>query len=141
MEVVIQEKYAKEKRPNPLFQIKIEPLKSGSNKLVNAYHYPGRCFLIYYDPELDDKQLRVILAHELGHLFLCTLFDKDPDKKDPDDPPTEADSSVFGALAISDRTDFYLRKDKKTFLYSDLDKMLDVLCLTANRKKGRYNIS
>lgn len=89
--------------------------------------------------ELDkEKHLRVGLAHELGHLYLCTLFDKDPNEA-----PPEPLSSVFGVLAILQKTDFYKKNPiNMEFNPRTPEKVLSMFSLLNNkRRKGKYNIS
>ena len=86
--------------------------------------------------ELDDeKYLRVGLAHELGHL--CTLFDKDPNEA-----PTEPLSSVFGVLAILQKTDFYKENpiDMK-FNPQTPQEVLSIFSSLNKRRQVKYNIS
>jgi Zn-dependent peptidase ImmA (M78 family) len=45
--------------------------------IARAQYYRNRCFAIYYHPNIDEKQLRVLLAHELGHLFLIDNYGTD----------------------------------------------------------------
>ena len=88
--------------------------------------------------ELDkEKHLRVGLAHELGHLYLCTLFDQDPNEA-----PTEPLSSVFGVLAILQKTDFYQENPiDMEFNPQTPQEVLSMFSLLDKRRQGKYNIS
>jgi hypothetical protein len=59
---------------------------------------------------MDEKQLRVCLAHELGHLFIIEMLNvEQPDGEAPYTPdyPTEPVSSIFGVFTILDKNHFY----------------------------------
>ena len=147
MEIVIREEYAKDGLKNPFFQISIEPVSSDDPEtdLVCAKpfkkddsegaRHPIQRFVIYYHPNLHEKQLRVGVAHELGHLYLCTLSRKDTDKSF-----TEPLSSIFGSLAILQKTYFY-NENLKTFNPRTPQEVLDLFRLMANRKQGNFNTS
>ena len=66
----------REHHDNPLFTINITPLKKDDlyMDVGTANYYMNRSFNVFYHPELEVKQLRILLAHELGHLFLASLF-------------------------------------------------------------------
>jgi Zn-dependent peptidase ImmA (M78 family) len=61
---------------NEMFQIRCSPIDINSKDLgiSGADYYKGRYFAIFYHPNTDEKQLRIMLAHELGHLFLVELY-------------------------------------------------------------------
>ena len=84
---------------------------------------------------MDQKQLRVSLAHELGHLFLTAIFDQDNPKKE-----TEGIASTFGCLAILDKNQFYQVKCKD-FLHPNASSIVDDFVQLNNRKKGKTNTS
>jgi hypothetical protein len=104
------ENFFREATQNPFFFIKYTPYSYNDKKTqCGAVFYPGRRFVIFYQPDLPERELRVRLAHELGHLFLLAL--KEQNKKDKRLPvyegTTEPMSSVFGIFTISDKNSFY----------------------------------
>lgn len=119
------------------FQIVTQALPEDDAKLEvgNAQYHPKRCFTVYYHPKMEAKQLRICLAHELGHLFICTLLEKNP-KEDS----TEPISSLFGVLAILDKNDFYKNKCQE-FIHENPEKVVSEFALMSNRKKVRFNRS
>ena len=146
MEIVIREGC-----DNQLFQIRIETLdpkktdagtdlvcaKSFGRKPSGDKKYPIWYFTVYYHPDLDEKCLRVGLAHELGHLYLCTLSGKDPNEA-----PIEPRSSVFGVLAILEKTDFYKKNPiNMEFNPQTPEEVLSMFSLLNNRRQKKYNIS
>jgi hypothetical protein len=59
---------------------------------------------------MDEKQLRVCLAHELGHLFLIEMLNggqKTGGKTFTPATLTEPVSSIFGVFTIMDKNAFY----------------------------------
>ena len=106
----VMENYFREISKNPLFVIRYTPYLHSENKIkCGAAFYPGRRFVIFYQPDLPEKELRVRLAHELGHLFFIAL--KENIKRDKRLPVYEGTveplSSVFGIFTISDKNNFY----------------------------------
>ena len=106
----VMENYFRETTQNPLFLIKYTPYSYKDKKTkCGAAFYPGRRFVIFYQPDMPEKELRVRLAHELGHLFILAV--KEYHKSDKRLPiyegTTEPLSSVFGIFTISDKNHFY----------------------------------
>jgi hypothetical protein len=106
------ESYIRKNTGNPMFQINTFPLDPASPMLNVgcAQYYPGRYFAIFFHPCMDEKQLRVCLAHELGHLFIIELLnEKKPDGSELFDKTTltEPVSSIFGIFTIMDKNHFY----------------------------------
>ncbi|MDR2953196.1 MAG: hypothetical protein LBU82_08145 [Treponema sp.] len=124
----VMENYFREMTDNPLFFIKYTPYKSSERKTsCGAVFYPGRRFVIFYPSELPEKDLRVRLAHELGHLFLlASLENKKIDKRIPVyEGTTEPLSSVFGIFTISDKNHFYANALESDRNHGNWDAILD----------------
>jgi Zn-dependent peptidase ImmA (M78 family) len=106
------ETYIRRKTKNPMFQINTFPIDADA-KVLNvgcAQYFPKRYFSIFFHPRMDEKQLRVCLAHELGHLFLIELSNEnktDESELLDKDAVTEPLSSVFGIFTIMDKNLFY----------------------------------
>ncbi len=131
------ESVLRKKTNNWLFQILVQKLPEDDPKLAvgTGQYQKNRFFVVYYHPRIDPKQLRVGLAHELGHLYLTALMDQEQPKE-----ATEGLASTFGCLAIIDKNWFY--QDKcKDFLHSDALSIVDDFAQLNNRKKGKFNIS
>jgi hypothetical protein len=130
----VMENYFREMTNNPLFFSKYTPYTSSEKKTsCGAAFYPGRRFVIFYPPELSERDLRVRLAHELGHLFLlASLENKKTDKRIPVyEGTTEPLSSVFGLFTISDKNHFYanvLESDRNHNNWNDI--LSDFLALS-----------
>jgi len=130
----VMENYFREMTGNPLFFIRYTPYTNSERKnSCGAAFYPGRRFVIFYPPELPERNLRVCLAHELGHLFLlATLENKKIDKRIPVyEGTTEPLSSVFGIFTISDKNCFYANALESDRNHKNWDAILnDFLALT-----------
>jgi hypothetical protein len=123
----VMENYFREVTQNPLFFIRYTPYSYNESKTqCGAAFYPGRRFVIFYQPDLPEKELRVQLAHELGHLFLLAL--KEHNKKDKRLPiyegTTEPLSSIFGIFTISDKNSFYANVLESGRNHKDWDSIL-----------------
>jgi hypothetical protein len=106
------EAFIRKETGNPMFQINTFPVdpKSPNFNVGCAQYFPKRYFSIFFHPRMDDKQLRVCLAHELGHLFLIELLNEGQKKGGKTFSPatlTEPISSVFGIFTIMDKNAFY----------------------------------
>jgi hypothetical protein len=128
------ESYFREMTQNPLFFIKYTPYAHNDKKTkCGAAFYPGRRFVIFYQPDLPEKDLRIRLSHELGHLFLLAVKEhKKFDKRLPVyEGTTEPLSSVFGIFAISDKNHFYANALESDRNHESWDSILsDFLALS-----------
>jgi hypothetical protein len=122
------ESYIRRKTGNLMFQINTFPLDPGSSVLNVgcAQYYPKRYFSIFFHPCLEEKQLRVCLAHELGHLFIIELLNEGKiDESELLDKTTltEPLSSIFGVFTIADKNLFYKETAPK-FNYHSWDELV-----------------
>jgi hypothetical protein len=106
------ESFIRNKTGNPMFQINTFPIDPDSPALNVgcAQYYPKRYFSIFFHPRMDERQLRVCLAHELGHLFIVELLNEETmDGSKPFDTTTVTEplSSIFGIFTIMDKNHFY----------------------------------
>ena len=128
------ENFFREMTQNPLFFIKYTPYSHNEKKTkCGAAFYPGRRFVIFYQPDLSERELRVRLAHELGHLFLLAVKEnKKTDKRLPVyEGTTEPLSSVFGIFTISDKNHFYANALESDRNHKNWDAILsDFLALS-----------
>jgi hypothetical protein len=79
--------------------------------------------LVFYLAGLEPKQVRILLAHELGHIALSNLGRVS-------NPVTELDANLFALIAIYDKSVFYA-KHAGSFTYpeNDLISQFELLCL------------
>jgi hypothetical protein len=112
------EAYIREKTGNPMFQINCKPLGLSAKEfhIGCAQYFPGKFFTVFFPPQMNEKQLRVCLAHELGHLFIIEMLNngKGSDEESPlsQDFQTEPVSSIFGVFTILDKNHFYQEYEK-----------------------------
>ena len=121
-----------------LFQIRCQPLAEDAKRLGLglAQYYPNDCYIIYYHPLMDEKTLRMIIAHELGHLVVEVLLKKE----DPNEGCSEPLSTIFGILSIMDKNDFYQNRASQ-YQHSTWQEIIAEFKLLRNESKGVANIS
>ena len=108
----IEEAVRKELK-SPLFQIKCIPLNVNNINFSCAQYFENKCYIIYFNSNADEKQIRTYIAHELGHLFIEVLA-----KRDVNNSISEPLSSIFGIFVMLDKNDFYSTVSQK-FTTSD----------------------
>ena len=130
------EAYLREKCNAPLFVITCKP--SSDNPAMKgggcASYKKGQFFNIVYDSKLDAKQVRIVIAHELGHLFWIAIANKEYEENH------EPLSSIFGIFTIFDKNDFYADKTVPFQHDSWQDIVLDFSQLK-NKIEGIENLS
>ena len=127
---------------NAMFRIVCSPTDETSKELgiASSQYYRNRYFAIYYHPKTNEKQLRVLLAHELGHLFLIELANSTRDSHYDEKTELEPLATIFGILAIFDKNEFYHNKTAP-FKHKSPEEILDDFSLLRNRNNGNFNES
>ncbi len=128
------EKMAREVTGNQLFIIELKPLTDGHNVFSSKYS-PKRFFTVYYPKDMEPKQKRVGIAHELGHLYVLLLL-KLPDVSEKD----ENLCSIFSILTIADRCQFY-KKESAAYTHPSVEDIVSQMSLLHNTQNGKLNIS
>ena len=130
------EEYIREHHNAPLFRITCRA--STNNPALKgtgcASYKEKLSFNIVYDSNMDPRQARVVIAHELGHLFAITVFNRDYKEKH------EPLSSIFGIFTILDKNDFYAEKTVP-FQHKSWQDIVSDFLLLKNRAEGKQNIS
>ena len=130
------EDYVRETCDAPFFCITCTP--SSNNPAIKgtgcASYKKNQCFNILFDSMLDAREARVVIAHELGHLFSIITFGME--YKDKHEPL----SSVFGIFTIIDKNNFYAN-ETRPLLHHSCNDIVDDFALLKNRADERYNIS
>ena len=135
------EHYLQNKTGNPFFKIECRPVNCNYPFLnIGAHYFQGRFFTIYYHPKMDIKQLRVYLAHELGHLFIIEILNNAYEKKFTENDNTEPLSSIFGIFTILDKNEFY-EKNAKQLNHKSWQEILADFSQLHNKNKNKLNIS
>jgi len=87
-----------------LFSIILVPIESGKLK-ARTHLIKGGCgVLITYWKQLPKDQIRILIAHELGHVANRYFFNNENAASE------DGLASLFGYIALQDRNDFYLNK-------------------------------
>ena len=133
------EVHLRKKTNNPMFQINCEPLLRCPRdlKVGCAQYFAGQFFTIFFNPAMDEKQLRVCLAHELGHLFIVELLNEvKPTGSKPytKESMTEPLSSIFGVFTILEKNHFY-RDVEKPFNHSSWQDIVEDFVNLQNEKR------
>lgn len=127
---------------NEMFRIVCSPVDADSKKLgiARAQYYKNRYFAIYYHPRTDEKQLRILLAHELGHLFIIEMLNSTLDMQYNESTQIEPTATIFGIFAIFDKNEFYHNKTAP-FKHKTPEDILDGFSLLHNRDNDVLNTS
>ncbi|WP_300712535.1 hypothetical protein [uncultured Brachyspira sp.] len=134
------EQQLKEYTDNPFFSIIVKPLPINSKNLnvsVGNY-YPKRYVTIYYHPLMDEIQLRDCLAHEIGHIFICTLLSNKIKVDHKKYNNTEPLASLIGILFMIDINDFYKNRCKE-YAKRDYEEIIQNFLHINDRKKQLNN--
>jgi Zn-dependent peptidase ImmA (M78 family) len=92
---------------NEMFRIICSPVDENSKNMgiAGADYYTGRYFAIFYHPKTDEKQLRIMLAHEVGHLFLVELYNSYFESDINEHTMIEPMSTILGIFTILDKNE------------------------------------
>jgi Zn-dependent peptidase ImmA (M78 family) len=85
-------------------------------RATTRYHQFGAS--IYYNERFDDKQIRILIAHELGHIINKELSNTDDE---------ENTANLFAYIAMQDKNVFYKEGSKKYVFHSDIEILNEVL--------------
>lgn len=137
--VCVVEQYVREQLNKPFFAIKLRPSNLKEIGLVCKSQYSlNRYFQIFYPTGADEKQVRLGIAHELGHLVY--LIWTQTENYLSNDPKAEQFASLFAIIAVADRCDFY-QKRAKNFVHKSFDEIVRTMSLLHNTKNGKHNLS
>lgn len=137
------EEYLRNMPGNEMFRIICSPVAEDSKNIgiARSHYHRKRFFAIYYHPKINEKQLRIMLAHELGHLFLVELANSSfSDAKYDEKTEIEPISTILGIFTILDKNDFCYNKTAP-FKHNTPDEVIDDFKLLKNRDSRIYNIS
>lgn len=100
-----------------LFPILLKPFPNVTKKNALSFDIKTGGAIILYNNTLEDKQKRLLIAHELGHLYIKYVSDKNTKKE------LEKIVTAFSILAILDKDDFY-RNRSKALISTSIDEIL-----------------
>ena len=107
----VLEIYFKSKTGNREFYIECKPFRINAPGQRGAISFYSKLhkFSIIYDNTLPEKERRINIAHELGHLYLLARYyaEKGIDHEPKFERTTDPLSSIFGLFIITDKNHFY----------------------------------
>ncbi|MDR2470497.1 MAG: hypothetical protein LBD09_00085 [Treponema sp.] len=86
-------------------------------RATTRYHSSGA--VIYYNSDYDEKTIRILIAHELGHIVDKELMDAAHD--------TEQTANLFALIAMLDKNYFYEKQCKRLVAKSDVQIFADIV--------------
>jgi len=107
---------------NKLFQILCVPIPRNVGR-TQACYKKGQYFAAFYYRGKEEKQLRIELAHELGHLFLLELFNSYHAQHHDESTPIEPHSTIMGIFTILEKNKFY-HGETLAFMHDSPDEIL-----------------
>jgi len=125
----VLEVYFKEKTGNKEFFIECKPFRvnaPGQRGAVSFYRRFRR-FTVNYDSTLPERERRINIAHELGHLYLLARYyaETGNEYNQKLEITTEPLSSIFGLFTISDKNNFYENLTASGRNHADWQSILD----------------
>lgn len=107
----VLESYFKLKTGNREFYIECKPFRINTHGQRGAISFYSKLhkFTIIYDSTLPEKERRINIAHELGHLYLLARYyaETGKDQEPKFEQTTDPLSSIFGLFIITDKNHFY----------------------------------
>ena len=115
------------RRNNRLYSIILRPKSGLNNKgLVTHFNYGS---LIVYNPEiLDDNEVRILIAHELGHIVNLYILQCED---------TQNRANLFGFVAINGKDQFYKTQSERFKYKSEfeiIDKIFKICPITKHKQ-------
>jgi len=101
-----------------LYSIIREPANL-KRKATTRYHPSGA--IIYYNSSYDEKTVRMLIAHELGHIVNKELLENAAD--------SEQTANLFAYIAMEDKNRFYTEECKKFASKSDMQILNDIISI------------
>jgi hypothetical protein len=104
-----------------LYSIVLIPMDKIRRRATTRHHDNGAS--VYYNLHFEKKQIRILIAHELGHIINRELLNT---------TDGEASANLFSYIAMEDKNDFYKKRSKDYIFHSDLEILNEVLnvCVT-----------
>jgi hypothetical protein len=130
------EEYIRKTTGNALFRLICEP-SLGDLEVGGAQYFSEKFFVVHYNPRMQERELRVYLAHELGHLFILAIVNNNRAPRDriPSDADVEPLSSIFGILTVANKNDFYQNIRNNTQLNHQTWDEMEQVFLSLKKKR------
>jgi hypothetical protein len=101
-----------------LYSIIIEPVNL-KRRATTRYHPFGA--IIYYNSCFDEKTVRILIAHEIGHIVNKELLENSID--------SETTANLFAYIAMEDKNKFYAEECKTFISKSDVQIFNDIVSI------------
>jgi len=99
-----------------LYSIILEPMEL-RRRATTRYHPSGA--IIYYNSRYEEKDIRILIAHEIGHIVNKELLENARD--------TEQTANLFAYIAMYDKNKFYAEECEKFVSKSDVVILNDII--------------
>ena len=99
-----------------LYSIMREPVKI--KKRATTRHHPSGA-IIYYNSCYDEKTVRILIAHELGHIVNKELLENAED--------SEQTANLFTFIAMDDKNKFYKEECGRFISKTDIEILNDII--------------
>jgi len=99
-----------------LYSIILEPMEL-RRRATTRYHPSGA--IIYYNSRYEEKDIRILIAHEIGHIVNKELLENTMD--------TEQTANLFAYIAMYDKNKFYAEECEKFVSKSDVVILNDII--------------
>jgi len=101
-----------------LYSIILEPMDL-KRRATTRYHPSGA--IIYYNSCYEEKDIRILIAHEIGHIVNKELLENAED--------TEQAANLFAYIAMYDKNKFYAEECEKFVSKSDVVILNDIISI------------
>ena len=99
-----------------LYSIILVPIDL-KRRATTRYHPSGA--IIYYNACYEEKIIRILIAHEVGHIVNKELLENVED--------SEKTANLFAFIAMDDKNKFYSEESKKFISKSDMQILDDIV--------------
>jgi hypothetical protein len=99
-----------------LYSIVLKPVNL-KRRATTRYHHSGA--IIYYNASYEEKIIRILIAHEVGHIVNKELLENSKD--------SEQTANLFAYIAMLDKNKFYAEECKKFVSHSDIQIFNDIV--------------
>jgi Zn-dependent peptidase ImmA (M78 family) len=99
-----------------LYSIVLKPVNI-KRRATTRYHHSGA--IIYYNSCFEEKIIRILIAHEVGHIVNKELLENAED--------SEKTANLFAYVAMCDKNKFYTEDCHKFVSKSDIEIFNDIL--------------
>ena len=101
-----------------LYSIVREPVNL--KRRATTRHHPSGA-IIYYNSSYDEKTIRILIAHELGHIVNKELLENTKD--------SEQTANLFAYIAMDDKNNFYKEGSDRFKSISDIQILNDLISI------------